>query len=198
MNKTKSDHRDLGAKLEIRRQVLRDLAEPLRVLDLYSGEGILWKKLSSEFQVAAYTPVDIEPRVPACIRMNVDARSVRAFDLARFNVLDLDCYGDPWEVWDSLAQRITARTAVFITYGIQGKGSNWPMSNFLKTASGIPAEWTIPTSEKLLHFLGERFIVNSLQRFKTEKALYLQKHASGFASTHHTPVDYYGFLISKS
>jgi hypothetical protein len=197
MNKTKSDHQNLGSKLELRRQILAAMGEPLKVLDLYAGAGSIWKALSAEFQVASYTPVDVRPRLPDCIPLKVDVRSVGAFDLARFNVIDLDSYGDCWDVWDSLARRIRSRTAVFITYGFQGKGSNWSLSDFLKTASGIPKSWPIPANEDLLRFLGERFAVNSLQQFKTEKALYLQRHASGFGRTHHTPADYYGFLISR-
>jgi hypothetical protein len=197
MNHNKSDSQSLASKLQLRRQILAALSEPLRVLDLYSGAGEIWKALGKEFPIAAYTPVDVKPRLPGCIPLNVDARSVGAFDLARFNVIDLDSYGDCWEVWDTLSRRIQTRTAVFVTYGFQGKGSNWSLSYFLKTASGIPKSWHIPTNEKLLRFLGERFVVNSLTQFSTEKALYFQRPASGFGSAHHTPTDYYGFLISR-
>ena len=92
------------------------MREPLRVLDLYSGAGVIWNKLGQEFELAAYTPVDIKARLPACIPMKVDARSVRAFDLARLMSL----------IWTAMVtagksrkafRRIKSRTAVFITCG---------------------------------------------------------------------------------
>jgi hypothetical protein len=161
--------------------ICRELGEPLRVLDLYAGEGWMWKKLRQSLKIAAYTPVDIRPRQAGTIRMNVTGRSVLGFNPDRFNVIDIDTYGDPWEVWEGLRRRITRRSAVFITNGIMGRGEG-SLSLFLRAQAGIPHAWPLPVNEGLIRYLGRCYFVRSLAGLKVERALYME----------HPHVDYYG------
>jgi hypothetical protein len=101
-------------------------------------------------------------------------------------VIDIDTYGDPWEVWEGLRRRITRRLAVFITNGIMGRGEG-SLSLFLRAQAGIPRAWPLPVNEGLIRFLGRRYLVQSLAGFVVERALYLE----------HPRVDYYGLLLDK-
>jgi hypothetical protein len=160
------------------------LTEPLRVLDLYSGEGRIWQAMREHFTVAAYTPVDKKPRQPGAIRMTVDGRTAQAFDPKKFNVIDIDSYGEPWEVWNALQDRISSPTAVFFTYGHVGLGSI-QISNYLKRANGIPQDWNIPSSVDLARFLGHSYLMRSLYSHKSKN----------FLAVDNPNVSYYGALL---
>jgi hypothetical protein len=164
----------------------------LKVLDLFAGEGWIWKRLRRSLEISTYTPVDIRPRQPGTIRMDVTGRSVVAFNPDCFNVIDIDTYGDPWEIWDALRRRLTRRSAVFITHGMVGRGEK-SLSTFLRTASGIPRSWPLPMSDDLMRYLGRRYLIQSLAGLKVERALYLEH----LRSQHLAAVDYYGLLLDK-
>ena len=131
------DNHSLADKVRLREIVCRELGEPLKVLDLFAGEGWIWKRLRRSLEISTYTPVDIRPRQPGTIRMDVTGRSVVAFNPDCFNVIDIDTYGDPWEIWDALRRRLTRRSAVFITHGMVGRGEG-SLSLFLRAQAGIP------------------------------------------------------------
>src|SRR5437762_960995 len=100
-NGTKTDNRSLELKLKIRRWTL-GLAklEGLRILDLCAGEGRIWKAMRQHAEVLAYTPCDRAPRAPGTIRGDAtDPRFLAAFDYSKFNVIDVDTYGEPWDTW---------------------------------------------------------------------------------------------------
>jgi len=148
----KTDNRNLRQKVDLRAAICAQLTEPLRVLDLFSGEGRLWSAMRERFAIASYTPVDEKPRQPGCIRMKVDARTVRAFKVQNFNCIDIDSYGEPWEVFAAILPNIKTQTAVFLTYGHVGMGSV-SISKFLREACGIPPAWEVPSDKTLARFL---------------------------------------------
>jgi hypothetical protein len=184
----KTDNHNLNQKVALRRIICTQLAEPLRVLDLFAGEGKLWTEMRKTFTLASYTPVDEKPRQPGAIKMKVDARTVRAFDPKQFNVLDLDSYGEPWEIFAALLPNIQPGTAVFLTYGHVGVRSI-RISKFLREQCGIPITWEVPTNAELARFLGRQ---------------YLRQATAGRAvrilSAENENVGYYGilFTVSKS
>lgn len=92
--RTQTDNRSLRDKVRLRSDICARLGEPLRILDLFAGEGWIWKKMGETFPIAAYTPVDIRPRQPGCIRLDVNGRTVHAFNPNQFNVIDIDTCGD--------------------------------------------------------------------------------------------------------
>lgn len=140
------DNSHLAQKLEIRRAILkRGKFAELRVLDLCSGEGVIWKELRREFKVKAYTPCDRSPRLAGSLKMEMTDRTLNAFDLAKLNVIDVDPYGDPWTAWMNLSPRIKHRTAVFLTHGqIQTRAGASQVSRALRTSNGIPEDWDVP------------------------------------------------------
>jgi len=177
---------DLAQKIEMRRAICSLMPGPLRVLDLYSGTGAIWESLREWFELETYTPVDKNPQMLGVIRMKVDERTVKAFDMSRFNVVDLDCYGEPWRVWDSIHASLQPGTAAFLTYGHLATGHGG-ISHWLLETSGIPVdEWgDIPTNQELSRFLGKRFLFKTLADRQVRKAISLEfKHMT-----------YYGILL---
>ena len=181
----KTDNYSLRQKIELRRQVCALLGQPLRVLDLFAGEGRVWWGMKEFSEIESYTPVDQKPRMSGVIKMTVSARTVQGFNLSRFNVIDVDCYGEPWEVWGELAKMITGKTAVFLTHGHVSRQSTM-ISKFLRTAAGISLDWDIPKDASLARRLGRDFLLSSLQPFQVTKALYIE----------HARVTYYGLLLA--
>lgn len=97
MSKTDNRHGALKAKAELRRNVLA-MVDPANVLDVYCGESgamhaQVWK------DACAYSGIDERWnwRDDARRRYVGDAHTIlRAIDLHRFNLFDVDAYGDPW------------------------------------------------------------------------------------------------------
>ena len=194
--RTQTDNRSLRDKVRLRHDICARLGEPLRVLDLFAGEGWIWKKMGETFPIAAYTPVDIRPRQPGCIRLDVNARTIHAFNPNQFNVIDIDTYGEPWAIWGGLAPRIQRRLAVFLTCGVLGRSGN-SFSNFLRRFAGIPEDWNAPSNDELLRFVGRGYLVSTLEHLQVEQALYIEhRRGGGWGKAHAAGVDYYALLVS--
>jgi hypothetical protein len=163
----KTDNHSLKDKCLLRRLVIEHAQlGPLRVLDLFAGEGTIWNELRRQsrdpdapppLQVEAYTPVDSAVRQPGQLRFKITPRFVAALNgdadvtdfsgtgLSRYNVVDCDCYGDPFGIWRELLFRIKQPTVICLTRGRVTYGSGkMPISNLAKRVMGIPENWNIP------------------------------------------------------
>jgi hypothetical protein len=150
----KTDNKNLDAKILLRRRVLDEakFAEH-RVLDLCAGEGSVWRAMRQHAKLDDYVPVDLEPRLPGTIVGNVkDERFLSAFDLSRFNIIDIDTYGEPWKPWAFLQEHLTAATAIFLTHGAVSTPGGAKVSNFVLERLGIPPTWAIPMKRDLSEF----------------------------------------------
>jgi hypothetical protein len=174
----KTDNHSLKDKCALRRLVIEEAKlEPLRVLDLFAGEGNIWNELRRQskdpeapppLNVVAYTPVDaaakqagqikfkITPRLIASLNGDPDVGTYTGTDLSRYNVIDVDTYGDPFELWHELLFRIKQPTIVFLTRGRVTYGAGrMPISKHAKAVLGIPDSWNIPGKIELLNY-GDR------------------------------------------
>lgn len=166
----KTDNKNLPAKLALRRWLIGEagLGE-LRVLDLCAGKGMIWNHLRKEFKVKSYTPCDRKPRQPGSIPGEADVL-LKAFDLTKFNVIDVDTYGEPWAAWSYLAGRIKEPTAVFLTCGIVAGQGGCNLSKESREAIGIPATWPIPQKKSLAAFAGEYILATGANRCQVLRA----------------------------
>lgn len=185
--KQKTDNRSLADKQYLRKRLIREAQlEPLRVLDLFSGEGHIWSGLKKQLHVESYTPIDKEHRQDGQIRMKITPRIILALDLSRYNVIDVDTYGDPWTIWTELLPLIRQKTAIFLTRGKVTYGAGkMPISKQMKQKMGIPTDWDVPGKVELLKY-GDR--CQLLQPCATAKitkgyGIYLLR------------VDYYALLV---
>ena len=142
----KTDNRSLRLKVELRNRTIKQAGfRDLRVLDLYAGEGLIRKEVRRHRKLKTYTPVDIVLRMPGTIKATVDQRFLRTFDMARYNVVDTDCYGEPWEAWTSLFPKISQTTIFFLTHGVvTARGGGCGISKLARKILGISVEWNIP------------------------------------------------------
>ncbi len=182
----KTDNRSLADKVYLRRFLIQEAQmEPLRVLDLFAGDGLVWSELRRQprydpdlspedqpraLQVQTYTPVDavakqagqlqikITPRFIAALNGDAAVDEYAGTDLSRFNVIDVDTYGDPWEIWHELLFRVKQRTVVFLTRGTASRGQHgpgsgkMPISKLAKRMMGIPESWDVPGKKELFDY----------------------------------------------
>ncbi|MCI0717827.1 MAG: hypothetical protein L0338_02390 [Acidobacteria bacterium] len=182
---TKTDNANLELKVELRRRVLKAarFRRPLRVLDLYAGEGKIWRHLRAEFKLAGYTPCDIRPRMAGTLKANVTPLFVEAIASGHYNVIDIDTYGEPWATWAAVAHRIHQRAAIFLTHGVVGMGQT---SHMALEAMGIPHAWKIPVKPHIARFAARFFIVPEFVKLRIESAW---RAEAGNAT-------YYGLVVS--
>lgn len=108
-----NNHPDaIAGKVALRRWLLEQLADP-EVLDCYSGdqemrrlayEGIPWRGIDK-----------VQGGPGQYVGDNL--RVVRALDLTRWNLFDVDAYGEPWALLRIIAKRrpLTGRVGVVLT-----------------------------------------------------------------------------------
>lgn len=84
------------AKIEIRRNILDEVGRQAHVFDGFAGTGEMHKAVWHE--AAGYVGCDLERAHDGRTAFVADNRRVlRAIDLARFGIFDLDAFGSPWE-----------------------------------------------------------------------------------------------------
>lgn len=151
-----TDNSHFAQKADMRLTFLRDVGWPeLGVLDLCAGASKLWGHLAGALPVARYLPCDRKPRTALAIKG--EARDlVRSLDLAKFNVIDIDTYGEPWEVLEPLLPRLEREVVIFLTHGHLGLSVT--PSHAARRAAGLPVEWDAPLGRPLTMYLGEHAI----------------------------------------
>ena len=183
--------------------------EPLRVLDLFAGEGHIWTDLRRTprvidadhprpLQVTRYTPVDsasrqtgqikfkITPRLIASLNGDNDEETFTGEGLKRYNVIDVDCFGDPFAIWQAVLFRIKTPTIVFLTRGRVTYGAGrMPISKLSKKVLGIPESWDVPGKSELLELADKAQLLQSCPT----------AHIDFGYLTRLRRVDYYGVLV---
>lgn len=147
----KTDNAHFQQKADMRQAFLEALNLPaVNVLDLCAGASKLWTHLSDKLNVERYLPCDRAPRSPLVIKGEA-YQLVQSIDLAPFNVIDIDTYGEPWEVTEQLLPRLTREVVIFLTHGHLGK--SFTASHAAKRAAGLPTAWDVPASQPLAVYL---------------------------------------------
>lgn len=118
----KTDNANMPKKLAIRRYMLDKYhqGEPLRVFDCCQGEGKIWGVLRNEYEVQTYWGVDVKPKRG---RLKIDSIRILQAGLKNENVVDIDTYGEPWNHYAELCDKLVQPTTVFLTCGIPGNAS---------------------------------------------------------------------------
>lgn len=192
--RTLTDNTSLSSKVMLRRHVL-EIAnfKSVTVLDLCAGEGKIWKEMRKHVNISGYTPVDRKNKQPGTLREVVNTRLIEALYLAKYNVVDIDTYGEPWELWWTLFNQIITRTVVFLTRGSAKLGNN---SQFVLERMGIPAnwrdgelrDWLVPNVAELGDMAEQFFIVPESRTCKIERAFKAQSENA----------TYYGLLCKPT
>jgi TusA-related sulfurtransferase len=111
----------LEAKVALRRRALREA--PGGVLDCFAGRGALWRIVWNEAPSYRGIEKDMQKALAhpgACFHCAAD-EALRALDLSRFTIFDMDAYGSPWGEIEIIAARRKMlpgeRIAIVITDG---------------------------------------------------------------------------------
>lgn len=126
---TKTDNHNPAAKLLLRRHFLTKYhaGKRPRVLDCFQGSGLLWLKLSREFELGSYWGVDLKPKKG---RLKIDSSRILEQRGWEADVVDLDAYGSPWTHWRNLVRTFSGESVtVFLTIGmVKVGGGNFDRS----------------------------------------------------------------------
>lgn len=129
--KTRNSH--MAMKVALRAAHLPK-ADPVRVLDCYAGEGVIWKavekKTGRKFEITA---IDIEKPKKRRVQLTGDnMKFIPSLDLSKFDVIDLDAYGFPGKQLEAIFEKYRERpfkAEVFVTFikvGFHAPGAGIP------------------------------------------------------------------------
>jgi hypothetical protein len=153
--KQKTDNRSLRQKIALRRWLLGELGiTEVRVLDVCAGAGNIWSAMADHVKVAQWIRSDIKPRQAGTLRLTA-LQAINALDVAPFNVIDIDPYGEPWDAYLALLPRLRQPVAVFLT---RGRVQFTRSSHAVLATCGIPPEWRVPHSVRLAEYLDTRVL----------------------------------------
>jgi hypothetical protein len=89
----------------------------MRVLDVFSGEGLLWDKAYQ--RTTNYIGIDVDDSLPTLGReiMHCDSmHALKQLDLNEFDLIDIDAFADPWPEFNYIVSTITRpSTTIFLT-----------------------------------------------------------------------------------
>lgn len=108
---TKTDNFRIEDKIFLRKQGTKHL-QSLFVLDLFAGENRLWK----DFKKQRYYGVELVKGKGKNLNAN-NLKVIPSLDLSKFNVIDVDSYGIPFQQITSLYKNPTLQngTVIFFT-----------------------------------------------------------------------------------
>lgn len=107
---TKTDNASVANKVYLRETATKHLSS-LRVLDLYAGQNVLWDHFDKE----KYFSVEIQKNKGKNLTADCK-RIIGSLDLSKFNVIDCDSYGVPFDVILKLFQNESLQKGTVIIY----------------------------------------------------------------------------------
>ncbi len=118
-----SDNSDLESKLLVREAAMAAADGPARVLDCFAGEGHMfdqvWHRAGSYLGLEKRFSRPVGAKHGECWRGDNRRLLERAMARAPWNVIDLDAYGSPWQLFRRVAQLSREpRLAVTLTCGL--------------------------------------------------------------------------------
>jgi|ERR1700722_945134 len=149
-----------GLRLDLRRWALQRWMRDtdLYILDIGAGEGNLWRTLQDEYRTSQYVPVDKKPVMPGTLPIEVTAAWLYANPMTRYNVVDCDTFGEPWEIFLTLAMVVKQPTLLFVTAGGGANKKAQGLSNQLRQVIGMPMDdkWKgCPNSPQVTEYAAE-------------------------------------------
>ena len=147
----KVDNSHEYAKLRLREDAVRSLGlTHIKVLDAYSGKGVMWRALAARMPDVTFdvTRIDKKPDDddPSLIRGD-NVRVMRGMDLSQFDLIDLDAYGVPARQLELCAEG-APHVPVVLTCIIR-QAFNMKQTPII--AAGIPPSWIKETGPVLWH-----------------------------------------------
>ena len=155
----KTDHSHFEEKLKLRIDNLPD-ATPVKVLDMFSGNGLIWNEIEKRTgREILVLRIDRERGKRGAYLVG-DNRKFN-FDFSKFDCVDLDAYGVPFRQIEKILSGPSRPKRVFITF-IQSQWGTLPrkMLNALgytdRMIKKVPTLFNRAGQEKFLRYLALR------------------------------------------
>lgn len=185
LSNLKTDNANFAVKIEMRLGAMRATGwREFGVLDLCAGASKIWTAVNAEMPLSRYLACDRKPRSAMVLKGDAEDLA-QTIDLALFNVIDIDAYGEPWGALTHVVRRVTSPTLIFLTQGIMATTFN--PSFAIRRASGIPDEWSLPPSRDLVLYLSDRAFRGVLAYGTVSDALYFEKKTARYWAFLFTP-----------
>lgn len=186
----KVDNRSLTSKVTIRKWLIDQLGlTDVRVLDLCTGTGAVWSEMEKHCSISRWTKIDKNVRAPGTLKMDATL-AAKSLPLTEYNIIDIDPYGDPWDIYLAVLPRITQRIGVVVTNG-------HVRENFATHATlgrlGIPSSWDTP--ENPLPHIPAQFIADRILEQTWKYVNILHAAAIHFQSRGPSGVSYYALAL---
>ena len=114
MSKVKTDNSFLADKVSLRKKYLPEKTT-LKVLDLFHGNGEIWKRIKKE----TGKNIDVlgidKKKTKNCVLVGDNMKFLPSIDIHKYDIIDLDAYGIPFEQLDHILNR-GFKGDIFITY----------------------------------------------------------------------------------
>lgn len=115
MNKVATDNSHFNLKVKLR---LENLPAPdqINVLDLFSGEGLLWTEIKNQSKKQITTlRIDVKTNIKGLYLKGDNLKFFNSLDLNDFHCIDVDAYGVPYKQLKEILTR-NYKGIIFITY----------------------------------------------------------------------------------
>lgn len=115
MSKRRTDNSYLADKIALRLSMIPK-KEGLSVLDAFHGSGTIWKNISKKYaERIKITKIDIEQKDQGFIFIGDNRKFLSSLPLEKYNVVDLDAYGIPYNQLKILFNK-GYKGLVFVTF----------------------------------------------------------------------------------
>jgi hypothetical protein len=115
LSNLQTDNSYLEDKIKLRLNLLPDKKE-IKVIDAYSGKGTIWKNIQNRVDKKINTlKIDKEKKQNDFMLLGDNEKFLASLDLDKFDVIDLDAYGVPYEQLKIIFDK-NYKGIVFVTF----------------------------------------------------------------------------------
>lgn len=101
MKNKQTDNSFYSQKITLREEVIKKLGNQINILDCYAGKGKIWSDLIERNRHVKINYLGIEKEKKKNKNITVmegdNLKYLKALDLSKFNLIDLDAYGIPYD-----------------------------------------------------------------------------------------------------
>ena len=163
MSSVQTDNSYIADKVMMRLRHLPD-KPAITVLDAFAGDGTIWRQVRkmSDKQITVVS-LDQKPDKSGVYLQGDNIKFMVGMDLTRFDVIDLDAYGVPYNQLCLVTERAAKGTVVFVTF-IQTMTGQLPKAMLIECGYSRNMIAKIPTlfnrngMEKMKHVLANHGI----------------------------------------
>jgi hypothetical protein len=167
----------LGDKISLRLNNI-PVKDPLNVLDAFHGAGCIWKNVQKKYAGKInIVRIDKEQKDDAFVLIGDNSKYLNSLDLSKFDVVDLDAYGVPFDQLEILFKR-KFKGVVFVTFvravfGKLPKGILNALGYTSAMVDKVPTLFDKNGFQKMLAYLSVNGVTQIKYRAKEPRKYYL-------------------------